>query len=145
LVPYLLRAADSYCFSPAESEAQRRAEMRAVRKSKVQPSQWNRSKRSPRRKPADHYVKDSYRRAIARAVELANRERTKEAADQGVDLELLPHWHPNQLRHSKATEVRRLFGLEAAQVTLGHAHARITEVYAERDTKLAADIARKIG
>ena len=31
---------------------------------------------------------------------------------------LLPHWHANQLRHSKATEVRREFGLEAAQVVL---------------------------
>jgi integrase len=78
-------------------------------------------------------------------VELANRQRTKEAVDQGMEPELVPHWHPNQLRHTKATEVRRVFCLEAAQVTLGHAHARITEVYAERDTRLAADIARKIG
>jgi integrase len=141
--PYLLRAADAYCFSPAESEDKRRAEMRARRKTKVQPSQVNRRKR--RRKISDHYRKDSYLHAVVRGIELANRKRVKDAAKQGVEPVLLPHWHPNQLRHSKATEVRRRFGLEAAQVALGHAHARITEVYAERDTKLAADIARKIG
>ena len=44
----------------------------------------------------------------------------------------LPHWHPHQLRHTHATEVRRRFGLEAAQVGVGHSQARVTEVYAER-------------
>ena len=58
---------------------------------------------------------------------------------------LLPHWHANQLRHSKATEVRRQFGLEAAQVSLGHAKADVTQVYAERDARLAVEVARKIG
>ncbi len=54
----------------------------------------------------------------------------------GVEPMLLPHWHANQLRHSKATEVRRQFGLEAAQVSLGHAKADVTQVYAERDARL---------
>lgn len=145
LRPYLLRAADAYCFSPVESEAKRHEEMREARKTRVQPSQVNRRKKRPVRKPGDHYLKDGYRLAVVRGVEKENRKRIMEAAKEGAEPELLPHWHPNQLRHSKATEVRRLFGLEAAQVTLGHAHANITEVYAERDTKLAADIARKIG
>jgi site-specific recombinase XerC len=55
------------------------------------------------------------------------------------------HWHPNQLRHSKATEVRQRFGLEAAQVVLGHARADVTQVYAERDTALAVEVTKKIG
>lgn len=146
LRPYLLRPGDAYCFSPAESEAERRVEMRDRRKTRVQPSQQSRRKKRPMRKPGDRYGKDAYNRAITRAVELANRKAAEEAARRGNDVpRLIPHWHPNQLRHSKATEVRRLFGLEAAQVTLGHAHARVTEVYAERDIKLAAEIARKIG
>jgi integrase len=49
------------------------------------------------------------------------------------------------LRHAAATEVRRAYGLEGAQVILGHAHANITEVYAERDADKARDIARKLG
>ncbi len=63
----------------------------------------------------------------------------------GVEPMLLPHWHANQLRHSKATDVRRQFGLEAAQVGLGHAKADVTQVYAERDAALAMEVMRKIG
>jgi len=41
------------------------------------------------------------------------------------------HWHPNQLRHRRGTEVREQFGLDAAQAVLGHTEARVTEIYAE--------------
>jgi site-specific recombinase XerC len=54
-------------------------------------------------------------------------------------------WTPNQLRHSAATEIRRRFGLEAAQTVLGHSKADVTQVYAERDYALAANVARQIG
>lgn len=57
----------------------------------------------------------------------------------------LPTFNPNQLRHSAGTEVRKRYGLEGAQVALGHANASITEVYAERDNAKAAMIAREIG
>jgi len=43
-------------------------------------------------------------------------------------------WHPNQLRHTFATRVRKQHGLEAAQVLLGHARADVTQVYAERNS-----------
>lgn len=62
-----------------------------------------------------------------------------------VEAALLPDWTPNQLRHAAATDIRRQFGLEAVQVVLGHAHANVSEVYAERDLNLAAEIMRKIG
>ena len=51
----------------------------------------------------------------------------------------------NRLRHSAATEIRRQFELEAAQVTLGHATADVSQIYAERDLTLAVEIMRKIG
>jgi site-specific recombinase XerC len=54
-------------------------------------------------------------------------------------------WHPNQLRHSFATRVRKEHGLEAAQVLLGHSRADVTQVYAERNQQLAATVAAKIG
>ncbi len=54
-------------------------------------------------------------------------------------------WHPNQVRHTVGTEVRSKFGLEASQCLLGHSRADVTQTYAERDMRLAADIARKIG
>ncbi len=40
-----------------------------------------------------------------------------------------PEWMPLQLRHTAATVVRSRFGLEAAQVVLGHARADVTQVY----------------
>lgn len=75
------------------------------------------------------YRVDSYRRCIARACRKAG----------------IPVWSPNQLRHNAGTEIRRAFGLEAAQVVLGHSKADVTQVYAERDAALAKDIMRKFG
>jgi integrase len=148
LRPYLLRAADAYCFSPAESEQQRHAEMRAARKTRVQPSQQWRRKARPKRKPGDRYRKDAYTWAVRRAIARVNRKREEAAKKAGVeftDADKLPRWAPNQLRHGVATRVRREYGLEAAQVVLGHAKADVTQVYAERDAKLAAGVMRAIG
>ncbi len=139
LLSYLLRDAEQYCFCPIDSERKRKALLRANRQTPVQPSQVDRRKRHPKRKPGAGYDKDAYRRAVARAVERAN-EKRKESQE-----ELLPAWHPNQLRHSAATEIRRQFGLEAAQVVLGHAKADVTQVYAERDMARAKEVVRKIG
>lgn len=57
----------------------------------------------------------------------------------------VPPWHPNQLRHNAATEIRRQFGLDAAQVILGHSRADVTQIYAEADTERMAEIAARIG
>ena len=54
-------------------------------------------------------------------------------------------WAPNRLRHSAATEIRKRLGLEAAQVTLGHAAADVTQVYAERDREKAAAVMAQVG
>lgn len=137
LRPYLLRDHESYCFSPKESRRKQFEEMRARRKTPVQPSQIDRNKPAPLLAPGDHYTKDSYNRAIRRAVERANKNRP--------DDQKLPLWHPNQLRHSVATTVRSCFGIEAAQTVLGHSNADVTQVYAERDFDLAKKIMRKIG
>ena len=110
-----------------------------------------RAKRNPKRTAGDRYTPGSYRRAIERSIERINQERCEEAskaaATTGTTVEptLLPDWTPNQLRHAAATDIRRQFGLEAVQVVLGHAHANVSEVYAERDLTLAAQVMQKIG
>ena len=86
-------------------------------------------KRKPKRKPGTQYTSDSYRRAIHRACDKA-----------GID-----RWSPNRLRHTKATEVRKQFGLEGAQIILGHASADVSQVYAERDIAKGLEIARRTG
>jgi integrase len=145
LLPYLVRPADAHCFSPAESVERRNIAMRARRKTKVQPSQVSRKKARPKRVPKDHYTRHSYRQAVARAIEKANNKAADEVAKKGIEPVVLKQWHPNQLRHTAGTEIRRQYGLEAAQVVLGHARADVTQVYAERDHALAADVMKKIG
>ncbi len=132
LKPYLLgRLADSYCFSPAESEQKRRE---AATKARTTPASCgnrpgtNRCA-APKRKANDRYTTDSYRRAIHRACEAND----------------ITKWSPNRLRHTSATEIRRRFGLEAAQVVCGHESAEVTQVYAERDLELAKKVARALG
>lgn len=147
LRPYLLRPADAYCFSPKEAAEDCREARHAAR---VTPMNCgcvpgDKKTRHPKRQPGDCYRKDSYGRAITRGIAKANKARRKEAAEAGVKPVLLPSWSPNRLRHAAATEVRRQFGLEAAQVTLGHSKADVTQVYAERDQDLARTVALKIG
>lgn len=47
-------------------------------------------------------------------------------------------FHPHQLRHSAATRLRKQYGLEAAQVILGHKVLTVTQVYAERNVEAGA-------
>jgi integrase len=54
-------------------------------------------------------------------------------------------WAPNQLRHLHATVVRKEFGVEGAQVMLGHAHIQTTEIYAEANVERGREVAKKIG
>lgn len=146
LRPYLSRPATEHCFRPEESELHRNRERRQNRRTPMTPSQAKRKpKRARRRAPGDHYTTNSYRRAIERAC-----DRIWPAPDGLTDAELKQwhkahRWAPNRLRHSAGTEIRKRFGLEAAQVTLGHASADVTQVYAERDLELAAKVMQEVG
>jgi integrase len=54
-------------------------------------------------------------------------------------------WHPHQLRHNAATRLRKEFGLEAAQVILGHKTLAVTEIYAEKNVEAAKKIMGEVG
>jgi integrase len=55
-------------------------------------------------------------------------------------------WTPNRLRHSWATRVRKTrHGLEGARAGLGHSSLSTTEIYAERDSDLAREVAAEVG
>jgi integrase len=135
-------------FSPVRAVEQLHAERSAVRKTPRYASHVarNAAKRAaaPRRKPAHQYGVSSYGQAIARAVERANEERARTAGPGGQFVPV-PHWHPNQLRHSHATEVRRRYGLETAGASLGHDRMSATEVYAEKNLALARTVAAEMG
>ncbi|MFL5242532.1 MAG: tyrosine-type recombinase/integrase [Gemmataceae bacterium] len=126
---YLKSNTEAYLFSPHDSILAFRQRLRKERKSPVQPSQVCRAKPNPNRKPGDRYEV----RALAHAVRRA------------CDKHGLDPWHPHQLRHTKATEIRREFGLDAARATLGHHGPAITNHYAELDAGKIMEVARKLG
>ncbi len=129
LLPYLDRDPESFYFSARESRLWWFAKRRLERKSAVQPSQLDRSKDKPQRAPGKGFSRIGYSQAIARACKTHD----------------IPHWHPNQLRHTAATKVRAQFGLEAAQAILGHSRADVTQVYAERDSAKGIEAMGAIG
>jgi len=146
LKPFLDRAPEAHLFSPREADEwlkrHRPVHYKQNRKTPIYPSELrarekaklSRRKRRPKRPKREHYDTDSYRRAINYGFARARKAGTP-----------IPHWHPHQLRHNRGTEIRKKFGIEAAQVVLGHARADVTEVYAEKNLELAIRIARDCG
>jgi integrase len=129
LRPWLRTELEAYLFDPREDRAERSVDLRAKRKTPVQPSQQNRRKKRPKRAPRERYDRTSYTRAIARACRKAG----------------VPHWSPNQLRHNAATKVRRECGLDVARAVLGHSSPAMTLLYAEMDATKAAEAMERLG
>jgi len=150
----------SFLFSPADAREEFDEKRRANRRTPTTPSQQSRTRKSkPTRKPGLRYTTGSYGQVIRKACEVAfdmPRElrnistKLPEAEREGLKAQAREWrethcWHPHQLRHTAATEIRRTFGTEAAQVVLGHASLSVTEVYAERDLKLAERVMQQLG
>ena len=124
--PYLLRASDSTLFSPADGERKRR-------------------KADSVANVGERYTNASYAKAVRRACLVAHpipKDSTK------LDIELhqkMYCWSPNQIRHATATNIRKQFGLEAAQVILGHSQVMTTQIYAEKDVRRGVEVAQLVG
>lgn len=139
------RATNAFLFSPAESDTERRERQHAERK--TPDGQGNEPgtnrKENPKRKPGARFTTNTYHRAIQYVCDRTFppppllTKRDGETVDAWRDrLEAEGLWddlaawrrahrfHPHQLRHNAATELRKAFGLEAAQLTLGHASAQ---------------------
>jgi integrase len=129
LRPWLKADPEAHLFSPAEAMEEHRAGRRARRRTRVQPSQSDRSRTRPKKAPGARYTVDSYRKAIQAACRKAG----------------VTGWHPHQLRHSAATGIRKRFGLEASRVVLGHEDVRATQIYAEEDRDKGVEVMRLIG
>jgi integrase len=130
LRPWLSADVEAYVFSPWRSEALRNDDRKQNRKSKMTPSQAERvPKGRPRASFHKHYPVGSYRQAIRRACVRAG----------------IPIWKPHQLRHSRLTELRARYGLEASRVVGGHREVGTTQIYAEQDRELARQVMAEVG
>jgi integrase len=134
LSKYLDRGPDVVCFSPRDAMEQRLAKRAAER---VTPKNQGNSRGYTARarkgidayKVAESYTTATYGRAIKHACKKAG----------------ISHWAPNQLRHTRSTEIRKAHGLEASQVILGHSKCDVTQIYAEANRELAIEVAKKSG
>jgi integrase len=129
LARYLKDDPGAYLFSPAEQALLRRERMRKDRKTPVQPSQKDRRRKNPKRKPGAAYNPQAVGHAITRACKKAG----------------VPHWHVHQLRHTAALLVMREYGVEAARSVLGHKTLNMTLHYSGIDLERAKEVAARIG
>lgn len=129
LLRYLARDPQDFCFKPSDSETKRLAAREAARVTPLSCGNRRGTNRHGTFKTGERYQVRSYAQAVRRA-----------AARAGVE-----HWSPHQLRHTAATAIRREFGLDGAQVALGHRNANVTQVYAEAAVERASTIASAVG
>jgi len=132
LRPFLRAAPAVFLFQPGEGDAQYRGERRAERVTPLRPADMRREDRAASgsgRRFAERYDKDSVGHAVRRACKRAG----------------VTPWHVHQLRHSVATRVQQMHGLDAARAVLGHSRPDTTLIYAERDTRAASRIAASEG
>lgn len=122
LKPFLSRKVTEPLFNPLEALRQRYATRKTHRHQPVPEAETE-------RKVGAYYVPTSYARAIRRACREAK----------------VVEWSPNQLRHNAATRLRREFGLDVAQIVLGHTHPDTTLIYAEADLQRAVAVMERVG
>jgi integrase len=120
----------AYLFDPREAVEEYHAVRGRRRKTRPTPSELaRRTAGTPGRNHAPRYDRRSYRQALVRACRRAG----------------VPEWSPLQLRHTAGTLIRARYGLEVAQVVLGHAKPDTTLIYAERDLSRAQSVMAEIG
>jgi integrase len=157
---YLRSDSTAHLFSPADARLEFDEHRRENRKTPMTPSQMARQRATqPKKKPGDCYTVASYGQAIRKACEnafvmpqelrnvsmklpSARRDELKKSARAWREANC---WSPNQLRHTAATEIRRAFGIEAAQNTLGHSSPAVTLIYAERSLEQVREVMKKLG
>jgi integrase len=149
LAPFLRRDPNAFLFQPCEAKQELNKEKKDKRKTPRWPShlraQEAKRKVNPKRAPRDHYDRHSYAHAISRAARKADKVAHEKDKTLPAEKVVVPHWHPHQLKHAIATEVRRRHGAEAAQVYVGHANLSTTEIYAEKDLRKIEEIALEVG
>ena len=149
LTKYLLRGESDCLFRPCDTlskQLQERGESRVVPEKYGNRRGTNRV-RKPKRQPGVQYLRHSYARCIERACDKAFTAPPEIKADKSkLKAWQVDHrWSPNQLRHARATEIRKRFGLESASSVLGHSQLSTTLIYAEQDAERAITVARAIG
>lgn len=130
LAPFLVgKGPDEYLFSAREACDEWR-----LRNGRI-------AKYGKGREPGECYSTESYGRAIAYAIERANRERCRLDPPE----RMIPPWRPNQLRHRAASEASEATDRSHAAAMLGHSGVDLVDVYVDQELRKAARAAIAIG
>jgi integrase len=162
----------AYLFTPADAMREQGEQKRQNRQTPLWPAhleaQERKRQRSSRRSLGARYEVHAYALAVKRACDQAftppdhlcptvkangKRETRKEFTarlpeDEKAELRewrKAHRWHPHQLRHTRALELKREAGLDVARAVLGHRSPVITEHYATLDIATAAEAMAKLG
>jgi integrase len=127
LTPLLKADPEAFLFSPAEADRERRAARAAARKTPLSCGNRAGTNRSaaPKKTPGARYEVTSYCKSVYRAC--------AKAFPVPENVQKAHRFHPHQLRHAAATQIRRNSSAETARVLLGHRDLKTTEIYAEID------------
>ena len=136
LAPRLAGKSDAdYVFCPKDTMRERFERAAAKRKTKVLPSHVRRKEqnaRNPKRQDRDCYDRNSYNRAIKRAIIAANKR-----LPVG---EQIPMWTPYQLRHAAITKIVLQTGkLDVARAVAGQKSISVTQGYNHADVLIAVE------
>ncbi|MCE9519669.1 MAG: site-specific integrase [Verrucomicrobia bacterium] len=160
LKPFLRPNPAEFLFSPKEADAERRTKLSASRKTPLSCGNvpGSNRQRQPQRILGGSYNRNSYLVAVrcgcekafpypeATLAKLDDTEKSAEArALQRKQWRKEHFWSPNRLRHTAGTNVRARFNVEGAQAILGHSNLRTTEIYAEKNHKIATKIMSAMG
>ena len=133
------RPLDAVLFSPRESFAELKAKGATTRR---------RENQKPNEVSGVIHVRNQFMPGPARVVkkvrtigERFNIGSYAQAITSACRKAGVPRFTPHQLRHTAGTLIRAQFGLDGAQVWLGHKEANVTQVYAEVDRRRALQIA----
>jgi integrase len=147
--PFLKTDLQAYLYSPADAERDRRERLHALRLTPLSCGNkpGNNRCRRPTRTAGERYTVASYYRAVVRACDAAFPVPDEIASDaEKVTAWRKEHrWHVHQLRHRAATDLRKQYGVEVAQVMLGHTKIETAQIYAEKNSQLAQRVAMEVG
>jgi integrase len=137
IAPYLEgKTPESAVFSPRTAMAERNAERRANRKTKISPSHVAKAEaRAAKPSPYNEFYRQySFRHAIEFAIAKGNKVLP--------DGEKIPHWFPYQLRHAAATAAELAHSDADAQALLGHRTVNMTKRYSKAQLAQREELAR---
>lgn len=140
LEPWLKATPDAFVFSPAEAAQAVHDQAKVDHRDDGDRERALRNKRAARARDRGGKAKSGRRPGL-----FYTAARLGHAVGRACVRVGIAHWHPHQLRHAAATELRREIGFEAARVVLGHRSPGVTERYAEADRSAAAAAMGRVG